>query len=349
MHFNTFFVFLNFKCMKNYELYVGIDISKLKLDVSFVIDPSKKEHDHLIVDNNSKGLGLLVKAIQKRHSRMDEVFVCFENTGVYGMPLAMFLSKQKIDYSMVAALEIKRSKGISRGKNDKADARDIALYAVTHKHKLSLYELPEEDILKLQLLHNQREKLMKATLALSMSDENNGFLPKEVTKEIQVLNRSVVKKLKEALAEVEERMMEIIKANEQMKKQYGLVTSVPGVGQQVAIALILATKSFTAFDEWRQLACYVGIAPFEYSSGSSIRGKAKVSQMANKKLKGLLTMSALAAKRSDKQIADYYKKKTGEGKNAMSVLNAIRCKVVARVFATIQRGTPYVDTQKFAA
>ena len=335
--------------MKNYELHVGIDISKLKLDVSFIIDPAQKEHDHLIVSNNKTGLMQLVKAIKKRHARMDEVLICFENTGVYGMLLAMFLSEQKIDYSMVAALEIKRSKGITRGKNDKADARDIALYAITHRHKLSLYQLPDGDIMKLQVLHTQREKLMKCILSLSTSSENEGFLQKEILKEVQGINNSGIKKLKELLKQAEGRMMEIIKANEQMKKQYELATSVPGVGQHVAIALILTTRGFSAFDAWRQLACYVGIAPFEYSSGSSIRGKTKVSKVANKKLKGLLTMSALAAKRSDKGIADYYKKKTGEGKNAMSVLNAIRCKVVARVFATVQRGTPYVNTQKFAA
>ena len=335
--------------MKNYELYVGIDISKLKLDVSFVIDPSHDGQDHLIIPNNIKGLEQLMKAIQKRHDQLDEVFICFENTGVYGMPLAIFLSKRGIDYSMVAGLEIKRSKGIVRGKNDKADARDIALYAVTHRHKLTLYKLPEGDILKLQLLNNQRGKLMKAILSLSMLDEDKGFLPKEIAKEIMISSASAVKKLRETLKQTEERMLKIIQANEKMKKQYELATSVPGVGQQVAIALILATKSFTTFDEWRQLACYVGIAPFEHSSGSSIRGKTRVSQMANRKLKALLNMSALAAKRSDKEIADYYKKKVDEGKNKMSVLNAIRCKVVARVFATIQRGTPYVNTQKFAA
>ena len=334
--------------MKNYELYVGIDISKLKLDVSFIIDPTRKEQDHLIVSNNSKGLTQLLKAIEKRHAQTAEVLVCFENTGVYGMPLALFLSKKKIDYSMVAALEIKRSKGISRGKSDKADARDIALYAVTHRHNISLYQLPEADILKLQLLHNQREKLMKAILSLSMTNENNGFLPKEIVKEVQGVNNSAVRKLRELLQEIEKRMMELIKANERIKQQYELATSVPGVGQQIAIAMILATKSFTAFEKWRQLACYAGIAPFEYSSGSSIRGRSKVNQMADKKLKALLNMAALTAKRCDKEIADYYKRKVGEGKNAMSVLNAIRCKVVARVFATISRGTPYVNTQKFA-
>lgn len=335
--------------MKCYKTYIGIDISKLKLDVSFIHEPAQKEHDHLIVTNDSKGLQQLIKSIKKRQLNLDDVLICFENTGVYGMPLAVFLNERHMDYCMIAPLEIKRAKGITRGKNDKTDARDIAFYAITHRHKLSLYHLPETDILKLQLLYNQREKLMKAIHALSMAKENNSFLPKEITKEIKAINASSIRKLKEAVTEIEKRMMQIIEANENIKQQYRLVTSVPGVGQQVAIVIILTTKCFTAFNKWRQMACYSGIAPFEYNSGSSIKGKNKVHPMANKKIKALLHLSALTAKRCDKQIAVYYKRKIDEGKNKMSVMNAIRCKVLSRIFATVQRGTPYVNTQKFAA
>ncbi len=191
--------------------------------------------------------------------------------------------------------------------------------------------------------------MLKTVLSLSMTEENNDFLPKDVTSEIQELNKDALKKMKEIIGKLEKKMMEIIEANEQMKTQYKLVTSVPGIGQQVAINLILTTKCVTAFETSRQLACYAGVAPFEYSSGSSIRGKTKVSPMANKKLKSILTMSALAAKRSDKGIADYYNRKIKEGKNAMLVMNAIKCKLIARVFATVKRGTPYVNTLKYAS
>ena len=136
---------------------------------------------------------------------------------------------------------------------------------------------------------------------------------------------------------------------EKINQQFELAKSVPGVGPQTAINLIVTTRCFSTFDDWRKLACYAGIAPFEYSSGTSIRGKTKVSSMGNKKLKSLLNMAALSAKKYDKQLHDYYEKKTKEGKNGMSVMNALRCKIVARVFATIKRETPYVDFLKYSA
>ncbi len=123
----------------------------------------------------------------------------------------------------------------------------------------------------------------------------------------------------------------------------------PGVGPQTAINLIVTTRCFSTFENWRQLACYAGVAPFEYRSGTSIRGKTKVNHIANKKLKSLLNMAALSAKRHDKQLKEYYERKIQEGKNGMSVMNALRCKIISRVFATIKRETPYVDFLKYSA
>ncbi|MFA6517579.1 MAG: transposase, partial [Bacteroidia bacterium] len=109
------------------------------------------------------------------------------------------------------------------------------------------------------------------------------------------------------------------------------------------------TRCFSTFDNARQLACYAGVAPFEYTSGTSIRGKTRVSPMANKKLKVLLSMCALNAKKADPEIGLYYLRKTEEGKNPMSVINAIRNKLILRVFATVKRGTPCVTTMNYAA
>ena len=100
-------------------------------------------------------------------------------------------------------------------------------------------------------------------------------------------------------------------------------------------------------EDWRKLACYCGVAPFKHQSGSSIKGKTKVSHIANKKMKSLLNMAALSAKRNDIEIKEYYERKVEEGKNKMSVLNAIRCKIISRAFAVIERETPFVNIQKF--
>lgn len=123
----------------------------------------------------------------------------------------------------------------------------------------------------------------------------------------------------------------------------------PGIGPQTAAYLIIVTNAFGSFNNWRQLACYAGVAPFEYSSGSSIKGRTKVNHMADKKLKSLLNMCALNAKRYDGEIKQYFERKVNEGKNKMLVLNNIRCKLLSRIFAIINRNTPYVNLQKFAA
>jgi transposase len=122
-----------------------------------------------------------------------------------------------------------------------------------------------------------------------------------------------------------------------------------GAGEQTSVYLIITTKGFTAFKNWRQFACYSGVVPFEYSSGSSIKERTKVNHMADKKIKSLLQMYAMTALKYDPQIKEYYNKKKDEGKNSMLVLNNIRCKLVSGVFAVINRETPYINTYKFAS
>lgn len=345
---STFFIYPNSKLvMKNYKTIIGIDVSKLKLDVTFMHDTNSKIQHHFVVSNDEKGIKQIIKELKKVKVEFSECLFCFENTGVYSMPLSMQLSKLGADYWVVPALEIKRSKGISRGKTDKTDSKDIAFYAHTHLHKLQLTVLPEKEILELKLLFAEREKLVRAIKMLDTTKENESFLPKEIIKGALSINRKTIAFLKKALKEIELKMKTIIKENESMKKQFELASSVPGVGPQTATYLIITTKSFTAFSNWRKLACYSGIAPFEYSSGSSIKGRTRVNDMADKKMKSMLNMCALNSKRIDIELNQYYNRKVEEGKNPMSVMNAIRCKVLSRVFATVSRGTPYVDTKKF--
>lgn len=335
--------------MKKYAATVGIDVSKSKLDVRFILPAKKDDHPHLIVLNNEKGIKQIMAFLSKRKIELTEVLFCFENTGIYSMPLAIFFSNHNIDYCEVPAIEVKRSKGLVRGKNDKADALDIAFYAITHHHKLKISKVPEADLMRLQLLYGEREKLLKAIHSLERSKEATSFLPKEVLKEMLAINKKSIAALKKSLKEINKLITQLIKENTEINQSFKLVTSVPGVGPQSALYMIIKTRCFTRFGNWRKLACYAGVAPFEYSSGSSIRGRTKVSHLADKKLKALLTMAALSAKRNDKEMSEYYERKVKDGKNKMLVINAIRCKILSRVFAVVERKSPFVNTHKFAA
>jgi transposase len=335
--------------MKNYLFHVGVDISKSKLDVVFFSKHTPNLTEHFIVENNSKGVKSIIIALKKRKIDPSTVLFCCENTGVYTFPLSSNLSILNLDYWVVPAIEIKRSTGISRGKNDKADAKDIALYSLRNIDKLRLSNLAEIEIQQLKLLFTEREKVLKSLLIIEMTKENIGFMPKQVYKSIDSINSKIVKFLKTSLKVIEKKMKEIIKNQSELKQKFDLIQSVPGVGEKTAFYLLIATKGFTAFDNARKFACYSGVAPFEHSSGTSIKGKTKVNHMADKKMKSMLQMCALSAIKFDPQLKEYYIKKRAEGKNPMLVLNNIRCKIISRVFSVINRQTPYINTYKFAS
>lgn len=335
--------------MKNYLFHVGIDISKLKLDVVLVKADSINSVEHFVVDNTQKGVKSIVDLLLKRKIDLETTLFCCENTGVYTFPLSAFLSEKKCNYWIVPAIEIKRSKGISRGKNDKIDAKDIALYSIRNIDKLSLSSIAEKEIQQLRLLYTEREKVVKSLLLFGSSKENEAFTKKEIYKTVALVNAKTIKALKSSLKIIESKMKEIIKNDSDLNQQMNLIKSVPGVGEQTAIYLIIATKGFKAFNSSRKFACYAGVAPFEYSSGSSVRGRTKVNHMADKKMKSLLQMCALSAIKYDPQLKEYYLNKKEEGKNGMLVLNNIRCKIISRVFSVVNRQTPFINTYKFAS
>jgi len=335
--------------MKKYLFHVGIDISKLKLDVVVISTESTNSVDHFIVDNTLKGVKNIITLLLKRKIDLTTTLFCCENTGVYIFPLSAYLSEKKLDYCIVPAIEIKRSKGIARGKNDKTDAKDIALYSIRNIDKLQLSTIAEKEIQQLRLLYTEREKIMKSLLLFEASKENEAFTTKEIYKAVALVNSKTIKALKSSLKMVEAKMKDIIKNHAELNQQLELIKSVPGVGQQTAIYLIVATKGFKAFNSSRKFACYAGVAPFEYSSGSSVRGRTKVSNMADKKMKSLLQMCALSAIKYDPQLKEYYNNKKVQGKNSMLVLNNIRCKIISRIFSVVNRQTPFINTYKFAS
>ena len=334
--------------MKNYSLIIGIDISKLKLDIIGIDANSETILQHQIIENTVSKINSFLKKVIKKYG-INDVLFSFENTGVYGYFLASSLDKMNVGYCNLSALEIHRSIGIKRGKSDKIDALVIAKYTLTNRFKLKLSVATEQHLMELKLLYTQREKVTKAIRQFQNNKETELFLPKEMLSKFSKSNTSIIKNLKRNLKLIDTQIVSIININSSLKKDYELVQSIPGIGPQTASYLLIVTKGFTCFENARQLACYAGVAPFPYQSGSSIRGRNKVSHLADKKLKSLLNMCALNAKKYDYQIKIYFNTKVDEGKNKMLVLNNIRNKLLHRVFAVIKRQQPYVNLHNFAA
>jgi transposase len=148
---------------------------------------------------------------------------------------------------------------------------------------------------------------------------------------------------------VENEIDRLIACEQELLKMSVLLQSIIGIGPVIATHLIAYTGGFRRFQTWRQFSCYIGAAPFPFSSGSSIKGKTKVSHLANKSLKALFFLAASTAIQHDPELKRYYEHRISLGHNHMSVLNIIRNKLISRAFAVINRGTPYVKLHAYAA
>jgi len=331
--------------MKNSQI-IGIDVSKSVLDV-FI----HSLNFHFIVENNPIGFaGLLEICCTRLSCKPDNLSLCFENTGRYSRSLAVFLSQANITFAMVPALDIKKSKGLTRGKSDKIDAKAIALYAWRKRDELVPTKLHSEQVAQLRQLISLRDKLIKHRTAYknSLKDLKDCFFDGETIfiKESQL---RLIDSLNHELGLLEKQIEDIIFSLADWKFNYNLIQTIKGIGPVLAKYLIIYTENFTRFTNPKSFACFAGIAPFEYNSGSSVKGKTRVHPCANKHLKSLLNIAAMCVVQLNGEYKKYYIRRTIEGKNKMSTLNIIRNKLVSRVFAIVKRQTPYVDLTNFAA
>lgn len=326
--------------------FIGIDISKKTLDV-VIYDSSKKQSDsenYKQVTNDKDGYTTLLSWFKKKKIVVNQVAIGFEHTGIYSFNLRFFLEARQIDYCAYCPLHLKRSLGLVRGKNDKVDAERIAYFTYLHRDELTYSKLSGSIILQLQELSAERKGFVAQQARYKAVLTDNKDKPQTNT-----LRRA--KKMEEVLEEeiksVEEEMNTLIEKDPSIAKNYKLLTSIKGIGDINAISTIIHTNNFEAFETARQYACYLGIAPFPLSSGTSVRGKTQVSHMGAKLLKADLSQAAKSAIVWDKELKEYYERKTKEGKAFGVVLNAVKFKLVCRMFAVIKRGTPFVDLEKY--
>ncbi len=159
----------------------------------------------------------------------------------------------------------------------------------------------------------------------------------------------LIKALSEEIKAVETAIKALLKQDEVLDNNYNLLVSIKGVGFVTAVYMLAYTDNFSKFLNSRKFSCYAGLAPFEHSSGTSIKGRKRVSHFANKKAKRLLNLAASVAIQHNEELKQYYKRRVAEGKSKMGTLNIIRNKLVDRMFAVIKRQEPYQKIITIAA
>lgn len=329
---------------EEFKYCIGIDVSKLTLDLAILDRSGKIESCSHTVSNNKKGMTDIARWIRGFGLKFNEILFCMEFTGVYNAPLQKFLHSKDAFIWMEMPVRIIRSIGLQRGKNDKVDAQRIAAYASRYESDKVQWTPPCPEQEAIQDLINLRVRLISAKNTLLVPiQELSSMNEKARSQHLDLLSRQSVKGLEANVKKVEERIQALVSSLPVMERNIQLLKSIRGIGFWTALQMACATDNFQRRMTANQLACYCGCAPFEHRSGSSIRGKARVSHMANKNLKTLLTLCAISVIRTKGEMADYYNRKVAEGKNKMSVINAIRSKLIHRIVAVIERQTPYVD------
>lgn len=324
-----------------FEFFIGIDVSKNELD--FSVQQGKYFLFHKEIANDPQVIGTLLKELCKLQGfSMNNAVFCMEHTGIYSNHLLSCLYNKKGNVCLESATQIKKSLGNLRGKNDKVDSMRIATYAYKNREDLRLWSPRREEVQELSHLASTRSRLIKAKKMLKTPLKEYGtFVKRKVSKKNTGLCNKALGGIEASLEHVEKAIMDIINADPELKRLFVLVTSVVGIGKVTAIQLIVTTNEFKDINNAKSYACYAGLVPYLEESGV-FKGKGRVSHMANKKVKTLLHMAALVAIQYNDELRLYYERKVNiEKKNKMSVINAVRNKLVQRIFSCVKQNRKY--------
>lgn len=322
------------------DYFIGIDVSKKTLDVAVLTEGQIVLEEK--IDNQPRSISAFLKILVNKGVQLQHSVVCMEYTGIYNAHALEVCRKKKAKICLEQAIKIKSSQGLVRGKTDKMDARRIAQYAFKNRQDLVFWNPQRLTVQRLKALLSLRDRLIRSKIQLEVPlKESVGFLEGAIIKDLNPTTRRLVNATKKEILQVDKQIQELVTQDIPLSNQVKQATSVPGIGPITALNMIITTDEFTRIREAKKFACYAGVAPFEHSSGSSIRGKTRVSSRANMAMKTLLHMAAMSAIGCCPELKEFYNRKTAAGKNKMSVLNAVRNKLISRVFACVTQQRTY--------
>lgn len=312
--------------MSKYSKIYGVDISKEVFDV-YSLDTG-----HLQFTNDIAGFNSFIKIVSK------DSLLIMEATGYYHYRLAQYLYNKGFAVSVVNPLSVKRfiQMKLAKVKTDKSDAKAIYEYGFINEVPLynALNDLQSECLQLFRLLDNylkQRtatKNKLHGEKALGIPSK---FVYRSLTRNLKHLNKEI-----ELL---EGRLLQLVKQEQQ--HQLTLLKSIPGMGMKTALFLIVVTDGFKKFESAKQLCSYVGITPTIRESGSSVRGRSRISKVGNRKLRNLLFLCAFSACKHNKACKALYDRIVAKGKSKKLALIAVSNKLLKQAFAIAKSGLPY--------
>ena len=334
------------------KVFIGIDVSKEKLDVTIIKKMEKQPEiaGYEVFDNSKEGIRKLSGWVRKTAKvEKGDCLYCAETTGSYDRLLCEQLYAKGHTVWRESALEIKRSSGLRRGKDDRADSKAIAEYAMRHADKAEPYRPADRKLEELRELYLYRdslveEKKVKATRAkeikaTSASSPSASFMYKTSMED--------VKRIESRIRECEKRIGKLIASDDGLARNYRHVTSVKGVSLVNGVALLVYTGNFTKFGSPNKLATYYGVAPFRNQSGTSVNSRADVRCYCNRKLKGQLSQAALIATLYNPTLRAYYDRLIAAGKPRGIALNNVKNKLLHIIFSLVEHDCDYEENHEW--
>ena len=316
------------------NITLGIDVGKYELAIALRKDGKFTDK---LVENNPKGFQKILKFLEKN---APEAEIYLEATGRYDEKVTDFLSEQGFDVKVINPTQIRdfaRTK-LTRHKTDKVDARIIAEYGSIFGGRT--YTKIKDNVRELKELYRMSLSLKNELVATKNHLENQNTFPKFVAD----LWKKRAKDLENDIKLVERRMKEIIFADPDLKLKFELLIKVPGIGEGTATAVLAEVTRLENFRTARELAAFIGLTPKHRTSGSSVRGRPRISKMGLKILRKALYLPALTAMKYNPSMKSFAEKLRKRGKKFKQIICAIMRKLVHIIFGVLK-----CDVQKFKA
>lgn len=312
--------------------FLGIDISKDLFDVflSFISKKGKRETRKRSFKNDDHGFQSLLSFLQKHN--VEEVKACMESTGCYGETLAEFLHNAGHFVSVVNPYCIKcyaRSKLI-RQKNDQIDAEIIADYC--QKQEPSRWTPPSPELKKLKHLYRCSAALKDELALVNNHLERKERLPKEVVNAWGDLAMNIEQKIET----IKNSIHELLKQHKELLENFQLLLTIPGIGEESAIAILAEVPNIRAFRNARQLAAYAGAIPRNITSGSSVYAKPRLSKVGSRTLCKALFFPAIVAKNHNPIVMSFCQRLKEKGKHNMAIVGAAMRKLLHIIFGILR-------------
>lgn len=339
------------------KLFIGIDFSKEKIDVAIIFAEGLTETSMRLFNefkNSVSGYKQLVKWVEESSNETEPSLwlFCGENTGDYSKPLCNFLYGRGFDMWLENAKSIKDASGIRRLKSDRTDANMIAEYAMRNNDKAIVYEPLSESLSQLRELFLYRQMVVRhrCSFQVRRGEKRLNMEKSPIKTMISQSGRHIVTELNKEIEKIDKRIAELIDSDEELAQVFTIVTSIPGIGTQNAVCLMVYTDNFRRFNfDSRKIACYYGIAPFGRDSGTSVHSDPHVHYMANRQIKAMLSQAALSAAKFNPVIASYYSRLIERGKKRQIALNNVKNKLVHIVTAMVRNKQLFDKDYKISA